>query len=240
MRQQAFELKTWGGKRKGAGRKPAAGRDGIRHDARDPVRPSQPVHVTMRVAEHVWNLRSQRSFRIVDAALHAVQARRDFRVVHFSVLGNHLHLIVEADGTVALANGMRALSIRVALRLNAKCLRVLDGKPIKKGHEVSRLFDGLNPETQARITSAWRQRFHPNAAATPADFRLSIEPLDAVFVEWRYVFESPSLVSDARPLDAALTAVQQAILELRPDWFPPDAVIQDVVASEFHTIMKIK
>lgn len=119
MRQQSFELKTWGGKRKGAGRKPAAGREGIRHDARDPVRPSQPVHVTMRMAEHVWNLRSQRSFRIIDAAFHVVRARRDFRVVHFSVQGNHVHLIVEADGTPALANGMRALSIRLAMHLNA-------------------------------------------------------------------------------------------------------------------------
>jgi REP element-mobilizing transposase RayT len=73
----------------------------------------------MRIAEHVWNLRSERSFRIIDAALQAVCARRDLRVVHFSVLGNHLHLIVEADHTRALSNGMRALSIRLALRLNA-------------------------------------------------------------------------------------------------------------------------
>jgi putative transposase len=109
MRQQSFELKTWGGKRKGAGRTPAAGRESIRHDTRDAVRSSQPVHVTLRMAEHVWNLRSERSFRIIDAALHAVRARRDFRVAHFSVQGNHVHLIVEADGTRALANGMRAL-----------------------------------------------------------------------------------------------------------------------------------
>jgi REP-associated tyrosine transposase len=88
-------------------------------DARDPVHPSRPVHVTMRMAEHVWNLRSERSFRIIDAALRAVRARLDFRVVHFSVQGNHVHFIVEADGTLALANGMRALSIRLALGLNA-------------------------------------------------------------------------------------------------------------------------
>ncbi len=119
MRQQSFELKTWGGKRKGAGRKPAPGRDGIRHDPRDPFRGSQPVHVTLRTAEHVWNLRSERSFRIVDAALRAVRARPDFRVVHFSVQGNHAHLIVEARGASALANGMRALGIRLARRLNA-------------------------------------------------------------------------------------------------------------------------
>jgi hypothetical protein len=42
-----------------------------------------------------------------------------FRVVHFSILGNHLHLIVEADGTRAFALGVRALSIRIARGLNA-------------------------------------------------------------------------------------------------------------------------
>ncbi len=119
MRQQSFELRTWGGKRTGAGRKPAPGREPIRHDPREGVRASRPVHVTMRMEDHVWNLRSQRSFRIIDAALRAVRGRPDFRVVHFSVQGNHVHLIVEADGTSALANGMRALSIRLARRLNA-------------------------------------------------------------------------------------------------------------------------
>ena len=120
MRQQSFELRTWGGRRKGAGRKPAVpGREPIRHDGREPVRASYPVHVTLRMADHVWNLRSERSFRIVDAALRAVRARRDFRVVHFSVQGNHVHLIVEAGGTPAMVNGMRALSIRLARRLNA-------------------------------------------------------------------------------------------------------------------------
>jgi hypothetical protein len=36
----------------------------------------------------------------------------------FTILGNHLHLIVEADGTRAFTRGVRALAIRVALGLN--------------------------------------------------------------------------------------------------------------------------
>lgn len=73
MRQQSFELRTWGGRRMRAGRKPARGRESIRHDARAPLGGWQPVHVTIRVAEHVWNLRSERSLRNIEAALHAVQ-----------------------------------------------------------------------------------------------------------------------------------------------------------------------
>lgn len=116
-RQQSLELRTWGGRRRNAGRK-SAGREGIRHDRRERFRSHQPVHVSMRLAPHVWNLRSERSFRIVDAALRGVRARADFRVVDFSVQGNHLHLVTEADGAEALANGVRALSIRLARRLN--------------------------------------------------------------------------------------------------------------------------
>jgi putative transposase len=116
--QQSFELKTWGGKRRGAGRKPARARRSVPHTAREPVRPYHPVHVTLRMVDAVWNLRSERSYRIIDACLRAARRRPDFRVVHFSIQGNHVHVIVEADGSRSFALGVRALSIRLARRLN--------------------------------------------------------------------------------------------------------------------------
>jgi hypothetical protein len=116
--QTSLALRTWGGRRKGAGRPPAGERAAAPHDARAPLRPWQPVHVTLRMAPHVWNLRSARSFTVVDAALRGVRGRGDFRVVHWSVQGNHVHAIVEADGARALACGMRALGIRLARGLN--------------------------------------------------------------------------------------------------------------------------
>jgi REP element-mobilizing transposase RayT len=147
MCQQSFDLRTWGGKRKGAGRKPPPGREGIRHDASERFRPSQPVHVSVRVAEHVWNLRSERSYRIIDAAIRGVRARDDFRVVHFSVLGNHLHLIGEADGPRALGNGMRALAIRLAVRLN---------------------------RMMGRAGQVFAARYHAHVLGTPAEVRNAI------------------------------------------------------------------
>lgn len=42
-----------------------------------------------------------------------------FRVVHFSIQSNHLHLIVEATDTAALSRGMQGLNVRVARRVNA-------------------------------------------------------------------------------------------------------------------------
>ena len=117
--QQCFEFRSWGGVRPGAGPKLQRSAPGVPHRPRTPLRPYHPVHVTLRVLEHVWNLRSQRSFVIVHRAVEAVRRRKDLRIVHFTILGNHIHLIVEADGPRALATGMRALSIRVARGLNA-------------------------------------------------------------------------------------------------------------------------
>jgi ribonuclease HIII len=41
-----------------------------------------------------------------------------FRVVHWSVQSNHVHMIVEADDQEALTRGMRRITIRLAKRWN--------------------------------------------------------------------------------------------------------------------------
>jgi hypothetical protein len=108
----------WGGARAGAGPKPAVEEAGVSHRRAIAVDARFPVHVTLRVREHVWNLRSRRCHAIVAAALRGVLGRPHFRVGHYSVQGNHLHLIVEADDAGALARGMQAVSGRIAIRLN--------------------------------------------------------------------------------------------------------------------------
>ncbi len=68
--------------------------------------------------EHVWNLRSRRCFTVVERALRAAKQRGDLRVVHFSVQGNHLHLLVEATDARALARGMKGFAVCLAHGLN--------------------------------------------------------------------------------------------------------------------------
>jgi REP element-mobilizing transposase RayT len=118
-RQRSFEFPAWGGKRDGAGRKRQRERRALPHREREELRPYQPVHVTVRMADHVWNLRSERSFAVIHGSVRDVRARDDFRVPEFTILGNHLHLLVEAASQRALSTGMRALTIRLARRLNA-------------------------------------------------------------------------------------------------------------------------
>jgi REP element-mobilizing transposase RayT len=76
------------------------------------------VHVTLRVRGHVWNLRSQRCYNVIARAFRRGCDRFGLRLTHYSVQGNHLHLLVEAAGARALARGAQGLNIRVAKGLN--------------------------------------------------------------------------------------------------------------------------
>lgn len=82
-----------------------------------------PLHVTLRMASGVWNLRSQRGYRCVEHALAAERARGALRVVHFSVQGNHVHMIVEANDRPTLSRRMQGFGIRLARRINVMMRR---------------------------------------------------------------------------------------------------------------------
>ena len=71
----------------------------------------------MRGALRLPSLRKQTVFLAIRRAL-AKTAREWFRVVHFSVQTDHIHLIVEGDDKVSLSRGMAGLSIRLARAIN--------------------------------------------------------------------------------------------------------------------------
>ena len=119
--QVEFVFRTRGGKRAGAGRKRTRSAGRVVHRPRPALASRYPVHVTLRVKEHVWNLRARRCFRHVAAAFRATAAAREqsgFRLNEYSVQGNHLHLIVEAADAIRLARGLQSLEIRIAKNVN--------------------------------------------------------------------------------------------------------------------------
>jgi len=118
-KQLAFDLKYRGrgGYRPGAGRpkKPGAG---VPHTPRPLLAARHPVHVTARVRDETARLRSRACFRVVASCIGKGCERDGFRLVHFSIQSNHLHLIVEARDAMALARGIQGLSIRIARAVN--------------------------------------------------------------------------------------------------------------------------
>jgi putative transposase len=113
----ARAYKGRGGPRPGAGRKRRPGRTRVPHRRRAAVRRDRPLHVTLRLLGGLPRLRGAAAFGRVRSAI-ASGHKADFRVVHFSVMTNHVHLIVEADDREALARGMKGLKTRVTRRLN--------------------------------------------------------------------------------------------------------------------------
>jgi len=115
--QQELPLRQRGGKRKGAGRKRKATRRQVPHRPREKFR-NGALHVTVRMRKEVWNLRTHRCFRAIRQAFELGCRQAGFRLVHFSVQGNHIHLIVEAADPQALARAMKGLEVRMARALN--------------------------------------------------------------------------------------------------------------------------
>jgi putative transposase len=99
--------------------------------------------VTLRCERGIPSLRSARIFPPLRRAI-AASNQADFRVVHFSVQVDHIHLLVEADASRALTPRLQGLAIRCARAVN-RCLR--------------------------RHGPVWADRFHAHPLATPREVR---------------------------------------------------------------------
>jgi hypothetical protein len=143
-RQLEFERHAgWGGKRKHAGRRPGGERAGVPHATRPAHQAAHPVHATLRALDVVGSLRDCPALIALEAALVAASSDA-FRIVHYSIQHNHLHLIVEAHDRVARIRGLQGLAIRCAKAIN----RALE----RKGQ-------------------VWADRYHARELRTPREVR---------------------------------------------------------------------
>ncbi len=108
----------WGGRRKRAGRKPTGDRSRVSHKKKPALKMGCPLHITIRLAPGLPSLRRKATYKILREVFVAAKERFGFRLVHYSVMGNHCHLIVEANDRRALTRGMSGLTIRMARALN--------------------------------------------------------------------------------------------------------------------------
>ena len=85
-----------------------------------------------------------RVFRALREAIRLAQRGGPFRICHFSVQGNHIHLLVEATDRQALSRGVQGLAIRMARAVN---------------------------RTLRRRGRVWADRYHRRDLATPREVR---------------------------------------------------------------------
>ena len=151
----------WGGRREGAGRKPGP-RPRDSHRRRPALAARFPCHVTLRLRRNLPSLRSRRFVGELRRFLRPARERRGFRLVHYSVQVDHIHLIVEAASSRDLACGMKSIAARIARGVN----RVFS----RRGPVVADRYHRRVLRTPREVRSAlayvllnvrkhWRQRF---------------------------------------------------------------------------------
>jgi REP element-mobilizing transposase RayT len=90
----------------------------MRHRPRVAFARQHPCHVTIRVRQDVPNLRRQALIRALERSFAEACERGEFRLVHYSVLGNHAHLLVEAKDRHSLGHGMKSIGARFSRAVN--------------------------------------------------------------------------------------------------------------------------
>src|SRR5688500_13504018 len=113
--QPPLQSQTWGGVRSRAGRKKIKNR-GASHQKRAQVTANFPLHVTVRLKSGLKTLRSKAGFKMFREALKKAQCK-GARVIHFALLGNHYHLLIEAKDNETLARTIKSLNGSVAKKL---------------------------------------------------------------------------------------------------------------------------
>ena len=111
-----------GGRRDRAGRPPNGEKAGVPHGVRAAHAARFPVHVTVKLKAGLPRLRRRAEHAALRGVFAAASSRgarsASFRLCHYAVLNDHLHLIVEADDRSSLSRGMQGLLVRVARALN--------------------------------------------------------------------------------------------------------------------------
>jgi REP element-mobilizing transposase RayT len=187
-----LSIRTWGGARAGAGRKPKRGRRPTRHEMRPSVSRHHPQHVVTRVVPEVGRLRRPSVYHAIDRALESVLDRSDFRICHASIQADHLHNIAEAQDERALSRGMQSLQRSMAHWINAELGRVGDvfeyryhATPITSPRQARNAL--------AYVLNNWR-RHHEDEACEAARYAL-LDPYSSgiLFDGWDgFRFEIPS------------------------------------------------
>jgi REP element-mobilizing transposase RayT len=90
----------------------------VSHGRRPEFQRRFPLHVTLRIRRDVRAMRTQPCLKALERAFWAGGNKYGLRLVHFAVMNDHIHMMVEAEGKESLSSGMHGLNIRIARAVN--------------------------------------------------------------------------------------------------------------------------
>ncbi|MCC6808813.1 MAG: hypothetical protein IT381_15410 [Deltaproteobacteria bacterium] len=174
--------------KRGPGRppKPPGAKKVAPHTPRPSLGSKSAVHVTLKLRRSAPNLRSRKKyalvkrafsrFRLVSPSCPRVETAADsaregdgFRLVHFAVLGDHVHMLCEVDSAKWLARGVQKIAISLARSLNAASVREAGGSLDPR--------DGSMSDRPGWIGPIFAERYHLHALATPREIAAYLEYL---------------------------------------------------------------
>jgi len=239
-RHKQQELFRHGGKRAGAGRPKQRARASEHHKKRPALKPYEPIHVVLRATPEVGSLRRRDLYRAVRRALLATIGRESCRIVHISLQGSHIHLIVEADNRIALARGMQAFQISAAKHINAALSKRGTSRPGARTPAAPHARHSSDPHRSStkRRGPVFSDRYHARIIRSPRQAHHSLayvlnnwrhhgEHRDAIARTWRIdPFSSGPSFDGWRDLDAS-TLEWPVTYEPLPVWQPKTWLLRE-------------
>jgi REP element-mobilizing transposase RayT len=116
--QGMLPFRQRGGARAGAGRKPNGAAPLMARTTRPAHAAYHPALVTVKLRQHLPRLRNRKERAALLTHFARGKDRFGFRLLHFAILNDHLHFVVEAKDRTALSRGLQGLLIRLARGLN--------------------------------------------------------------------------------------------------------------------------
>ncbi len=124
----------------------------ISHRQRPLLRKKEVLHLTLKLRRGLQSLRRGKTFEAITRSFYKYSLREGFRLVHFSVQHDHLHLIAEADSKSGLTQAMQRLMVSLARQLNFVWLKVT-------GKWTGRVF---------------KERYHQHVIRNPKEARAAL------------------------------------------------------------------
>jgi REP element-mobilizing transposase RayT len=147
------KVNGWGGRRKGSGRKNRTST--VNHMAREKVDFKKPLLITLKLKKGLKGFRT-RKMKAKFEECGRESKKFGFHVLQFSLLLNHIHVLIEAKNNEALSKGMKSLGGRMGKALRAE----IGGKgSVFNGRYHLRV---LNNPTQTKNAMAYVLLNHSN------------------------------------------------------------------------------
>ena len=137
-----------GGSRVGSGRPKNS--KFISHVERPHIKRNMAIHVNLHLKETLTsiNLRTKDFFKLFRQAVKTARGR-GLRIVHYSLMHNHLHLIIEAASNEELSKGMQSFAL-----------------------SLSKL---VSNRVNARIKKLWRDRYWMRLLPSPREIKIALQ-----------------------------------------------------------------